>query len=150
MLTYLNELDKETANKVRAILEKQEEHVTNYATSLFVTVPPDITVEQAQSEYHLIAKHKDVVMYLYVVDDEGHLQGVIDIKELLAASEASHLRDFMIENVISLKPSSTLKEASELFNRYDFRAIPVTDDDHRIVGVVTYRDIMKLTHHFIE
>jgi magnesium transporter len=150
MLTYLNELDRETVNKVRSILEKQEEHVTNYATSLFVTVPPDITVEQAQSEYHLIAKHKDVVMYLYVVDDGSHLQGVVDIKELLAAADTSRLRDFMIENVISLKPSSTLKEASELFNRYDFRAIPVTDDDHRIVGVVTYRDIMKLTHHLIE
>jgi len=150
MLTYLDKLDKETANKVRSILEKQEEHVTNYATLLFVTVPADITVEQAQSEYHLIAKHKDVVMYLYVVDDVGHLQGVIDIKELLAAADTSRLKDFMIENVISLKPSSTLKEASELFNRYDFRAIPVTDDDHHIVGVVTYRDIMKLTHHFIE
>jgi CBS domain-containing protein/sporulation protein YlmC with PRC-barrel domain len=150
MLTYLDELDKETANKVRAILEKQEEHVTNYATSLFVTVPPDITAEQAQNEYHLIAKHKDVVMYLYVVDDAGHLQGVIDIKELLAAADTSRLRDFMIENVISLKPSSTLKEASDLFNRYEFRAIPVTDDENRIVGVVTYRDIMKLTHHFIE
>ncbi len=150
MLTYLNELDEEMALKVRSILEKQEEHVTNYATSLFVTVPPDITAEQAQSEYHLIAKHKDVVMYLYVVDESSHLQGVIDIKELLSAADTSRLRDFMIENVISLKPTSTLKEASELFNRYDFRAIPVTDNNHRIIGVVTYRDVMKLTHHFIE
>jgi magnesium transporter len=75
---------------------------------------------------------------------------VIDIKELLAAADTSLLKDLMIENVISLRPSSTLKEASDLFNRYDFRAIPVTDDDHRIVGVVTYRDVMKLTHHFIE
>ena len=89
-------------------------------------------------------------MYLYVVDDTSHLLGVIDIKELLAAADASCLGEFMVENVISLKPTSTLKDASELFNRYDFRAIPVTDDDHRIVGVVSYRDVMRLTHHFIE
>jgi len=75
---------------------------------------------------------------------------VIDIKELLAAVDSLHLKDFMIENVISLKPTSTLKDASDLFNRYDFRAIPVTDDDNRIIGVVTHRDVMRLTHHFIE
>ena len=150
IVTYLDELDEETATKVRSILEKQEEHVMNYTTSLFVTVPPDMTAEQAQNEYHHIAKHKDVVMYLYVVDETSHLLGVIDIKELLAAADAARLRDFMVENVISLKPYSTLKDASELFNRYDFRAIPVTDEDHHIIGVVTHRDVMKLTHHFIE
>jgi CBS domain-containing protein/sporulation protein YlmC with PRC-barrel domain len=150
MVTYLGELDKDTATKVRSIIEKQEEHVANYSTSLFVTVPPTMTAEQAQTEYHLIAKHKDVVMYLYVVDETNHLLGVIDIKELLAAVDSLHLKDFMIENVISLKPTSTLKDASDLFNRYDFRAIPVTDDDNRIIGVVTHRDVMRLTHHFIE
>lgn len=148
--TYLDKLDKDTATKVRSILEKQEEHVMNYTTSLFVTVPPDMTAEQAQSEYHHIAKRKDVVMYLYVVDEQSHLLGVIDIKELLAAADAAKLRDFMVENVISLRPESTLKEASELFNRYDFRALPVTDEERHIVGVVTYRDVMRLTHHFIE
>jgi Mg/Co/Ni transporter MgtE len=150
IITYLNELDKDTATKVRSILEKQEEHVINYTTSLFVAVPPDMTTEQAQNEYHHIAKNKDVVMYLYVVDDTSHLLGVVDIKELLAAIDTARLKDFMIEKPISLKPYSTLKDASELFDRYDFRAIPVTDEDNRIIGVVTHRDVMRLTHHFIE
>jgi CBS domain-containing protein len=150
IMTYLEVLDKDVAMKVRSILEKQEEHVMNYITSLFVAVPPDMTAEQAQNEYHHIAKNKDVVMYLYVVDDSNHLLGVIDIKELLAVADTALLKDFMVEGVISLKPYSTLKDASDLFNRYDFRAIPVTDADDRIVGVVTYRDVMKLTHHFFE
>ena len=55
MVILLNELDNGTATKVRSILEKQEEHVMNYTTSLFVTVPPNMTAEQAQNQYHLIA-----------------------------------------------------------------------------------------------
>jgi CBS-domain-containing membrane protein len=56
----------------------------------------------------------------------------------------------MVENVISLNTESTLKEASQSFARYDFRALPVTDEKNRIVGVIPYRDVMNLTHHFLE
>jgi CBS-domain-containing membrane protein len=56
----------------------------------------------------------------------------------------------MTENVISLEAGSTLKEASQEFERYSFRALPVTDDEKRLVGVIKYRDVMNLTHHFLE
>jgi len=55
-----------------------------------------------------------------------------------------------VDTVIGLTPDSTLKEASALFARYDFRAIPVLDDQDTILGVVPYRDVMNLTHHFLE
>jgi Mg/Co/Ni transporter MgtE len=89
-------------------------------------------------------------MYIYVVDDQDVLVGVIDLKELLQADDRALLKDIMIENVISLKTESTLKEASQSFARYDFRALPVTDEKNRLVGVIPYRDVMNLTHHFLE
>jgi CBS domain-containing protein len=55
----------------------------------------------------------------------------------------------MVENVISLDPDSTLKEAAELFTRYDYRALPITDEGDKILGVVTYRDVMGLKHRFV-
>ncbi|HVO78166.1 MAG TPA: CBS domain-containing protein [Methanomassiliicoccales archaeon] len=143
-------LNKETKGKVRSIMEKQEEHAINYATQHFVRITPDITVEQAQNQYHVMAKNQDIVMYLYIVDADGRLLGVIDIKELLAASDTALIKNVMVTNVISLRPESTLKEAYELFNRYEFRAIPIVDGEEKIVGVVTFRDVMRLTHHFIE
>ena len=96
------------------------------------------------------ARDKDVIMYIYVVDEQETLLGVIDLKELLKADDQMHLRDIMIENVITLSTDSTLKEASQQFARYDFRALPVTDEEHRLVGVIPYRDVMNLTHHFLE
>ena len=146
----LAELDQNDVKKIHAILGKQEETVINYTTSEYIRFPPETTAEQAMNQYASVAKGKDVIMYLYVIDPSEHLLGVIDIKELLQAEDNETLADIMVFDYISLSPDSTLKEAKEMFNRYDFRALPVTDDDNRIVGVVPYRDVMNLTHHFIE
>jgi CBS domain-containing protein/sporulation protein YlmC with PRC-barrel domain len=143
-------MNDENAVKIRSILEKQDENILNFTSWNFVSISPDETAEQARNEYQTIAKSKDVVMYLFVVDESDKLLGVLDIKELLKADDKTLLRDVMIRNVISLGLESTLRDASSMFARYDFRAIPVTDDEGRIVGVVPYRDIMKLTHHFVE
>jgi magnesium transporter len=103
-----------------------------------------------QNDYPRHARDKDVIMYVYVVDRDDILLGVIDLKELLQADDKALLKDIMVENVISLNTESTLKEASQSFARYDFRAIPVTDDTNRLMGVIPYRDVMNLTHHFVE
>lgn len=66
------------------------------------------------------------------------------------ADDETMLKDIMSISIISLKPESTLKEASAMFTRYSFRAIPVTDDSDKIDGVVLYRDATNLTHHFLE
>jgi magnesium transporter len=89
-------------------------------------------------------------MYIYVVDENEHLLGVIDLKELLQADDKAFLRDVMLENVISIPTGSTLKDAAQEFSRYGFRALPVVDDENRLFGVIPYRDVMNLTHHFIE
>ena len=127
-----------------------EEKAINYATSRFIKVSPDLTTDEVQNDYPRLAKGMMVVMYFYVVDENDKLLGVLDIKELLEAPDEALLKDVMVTNMIALHPESTLKEASELFARYDFRAIPITDENDRIIGVVPYRDVMRLTHHFVD
>jgi magnesium transporter len=146
----LDLLDQENKTKIQFILEQQDEHILNYATSDILKFYPDQTVEKVQDEYRLAAKGKDVIMYLYVVDPEDHLKGVIDIKELLQANDEALLKDVMVDNLIHLEPESTLKDASEMFTRYGFRAIPILDENQKILGVVTYRDVMNLKHRFLE
>jgi len=146
----LEALNKETAKKIQSILGKQEEKVIHYATQKILKFSPETTVEYVQNDYPRHARDKDVIMYIYVVDSQDTLLGVIDLKELLQADDRALLKDIMVENVISLNTESTLKEASQSFARYDFRAVPVTDEKNRIVGVIPYRDVMNLTHHFFE
>ncbi len=146
----LERLDPDNARKIRAILEHQEEHILDYATQEYVAFSPDKTAEQVQDEYRGAAKGKDVVMYLYVLDRAGRLLGVVDIKELLQADDKALLKDIMEGHVHTLDPDSTLKEALQMFMRYDYRAIPVTDDNDKMLGVVTYRDVVRLKHHYVE
>lgn len=143
-------LKPDAAKKVRAILARDEELVANFITKSFLKFPPEMTVATAKAEYQREAKGKAASMYLYIVAEDDRLLGVVDVKELLLASDEAQLKDIMTENIISLKRGGSLLEASELFERYGFRALPITGDDEKIIGVIPYRDVMELTHSFME
>ena len=91
----------------------------------------------------------DVVMYFYIVNETDKLLGVIDIKDGFRRSGYEGLMDLRIENVIRLPRDSTMKQATDMFLRYGFRALPVTDENDIILGVVTYRDVMNLKHRML-
>lgn len=69
---------------------------------------------------------------------------------VVQADERPGLQAVMVDNVITLDPGSTLREAAQMFARCNFRAIPVTDDDEKMLGVLMYRDVMGLKHRFVE
>ncbi len=146
----MNLMDEDNIEKIKSILGKQQEDIQNIITDKYLSVFPEGTVETAQNGYPKLAKDKDEIMYFYVIDKDGKLLGVIDLKELLKADDKALLKDIMVKNVLTLKKESTLGEASTMFSRYDFRALPVTDMDNKMIGVVRYRDVTKLTHHFLE
>jgi magnesium transporter len=146
----LDTMTPDKAKKVRSILEKSEENILDYTTTRFIMLAPEAVVGKVRDEYAHLARDKDVIMYLYIVDDSDILRGIVDIKELLQAEDEAALIDIMVYEMITLTTDSTLKDAAEEFTRYDFRALPVIDPDGKIIGVVPYRDIMKLRHHPVE
>lgn len=146
----LDAMNAESARKVQAIINRQEEKVLHFTTQKILKFPPETTVEYVQNDYPRHARDKDVIMYIHVVDENNHLLGIIDLRELLQADDKAFLRDIMIENVITLSTESTLKEAAKEFARYGFRSIPVVDEENRLIGVIPYRDVMNLTHQFVE
>ena len=142
-------IDQENAQKIQYMMDKHEENIINFSTSRFIKLPPRTQVSQVLLQFREIARDKDEIMYLYIVDEKETLVGVVDLKEVLQAKVDAKLEDIMTTSVISLNPENTLIEASEMFSRYGFRAIPVTDDHDGILGVVPYRDIMNLKHRFV-
>jgi len=149
ILVNISKSDKENAQKIEFIIEKHDEKIINFATSHYFKFSPQSKVKEALESFHNTAKYKDVIMYVYIVDEEEHLLGVVDIRELLQAAPEDVLESIMTTHIISLNPESTLIEASRTFIRYLFRAIPITDENNVILGVIPYRDIMNLNHRFI-
>jgi len=150
MRDILELLDSENAKKIQSILERHEEKILNFATSNFLKFAPELTVKQARRQYGRVASVSDVIMYLYIVDEQDKLLGVVDIRELIKANDDVQLKDIMGQIVASLNPESTLRQAVAMFSRYSFRAIPIVDDTDKILGVVSWRDMVTLKHHFLE
>ncbi len=150
ILRVLKTTNPEHARKIDAILGKQEERIGNYATSKILMVEQATSVAAAREQFNRTASDMAVVLYIYVVDAHGKLVGVMDLKEFLHGSLEQTMKDIMRDNVISLHPQSTLKEALELFSRYDFRAIPVINEEGILTGAIPYRDVMNLKHRFLE
>lgn len=119
------------------------------ATEHFICFPPETEIRRVFAQFRTVAKNADVVMYIYVIGTDKKLLGVIDVKELLRADPSERLADHMTTNVVTLTTESTIKEASKLFARYSFRAIPIVDEKDAIVGVIPYRDVMDLKHRYV-
>ncbi|MGO9005863.1 MAG: magnesium transporter MgtE N-terminal domain-containing protein [Beijerinckiaceae bacterium] len=149
MDAILERIDAADAAKIRALIEKHEERIVDFATAHCISFPPTATVGEVMVKYRDVAKNADVVMYIYVLDATGVLLGVIDIKELLQAESTDKLEDIMVTNVVSLDENSTVADASKLFARYSFRAIPIIGEGEVMKGAIPYRDIMQLEHRFV-
>jgi CBS domain-containing protein len=136
--------------KIQSILDQQEQSIINYCTNEILKFPPGANVDDIRDNFKEVAKNKDFITYLYIVDSRDLLEGVLDLKELLMADDEVKLKDIMSASVVCLTQESTMKDACEMFSRYGFSAIPVTDSNNKILGVLPYKDIVKLQRRFLD
>jgi magnesium transporter len=137
-------IDQDKSSKVEHLIGEHNEQILLYASSELIRLPATTTAAEVLARYRELATGKDVVRYVYVTDGAGALKGVVDIREIVAAEPGQTLADIMTEHVIALPKDATLREARILFERYDFRALPVTDESDQLLGAVSSRDVRAL------
>jgi magnesium transporter len=138
----LERIDPEEREKIHLLLEKHDDHILGFASSHYMTAPPEALVSDLINNFRDMAKDADVVMYIYVTSPTGTLIGVVDIKELLQAPISSRLGDIMVANVVTLGEEDTVATAIKLFNHYGFRALPIVGLSDVMMGVIPYRDVV--------
>lgn len=148
--TILKLMNPRWVKKIKSIMTRQERDIVNYSTMRIIKFPPDMTVTDARRSFYEAAKGKKVVMYLYITDATDKLLKIIDLKELLLARDTKLLKDIGVSTIVSLSPKSSFHTALKLFERYDYRAIPILDEEGKMLGVVPYRDLKNLKHRFLE
>lgn len=137
----LQMINKDSATKVQKLIGHHDENILLFATQKFMKMPESTKVNEVMTDFREIAQNMDVIMYVYVTDEQGTLKGVVDLRELVAAEPDQLLREIMVDNVISLSPEDTLSNAVDMFDRYSFRAIPITGAENKLLAVVSFRDI---------
>jgi magnesium transporter len=86
----------------------------------------------------------EMVFYLYVVDDRRHLVGVCSLRELLLADPTAQLSTIMSPSVTSVNTATDQEDVARLVARYDLLALPVVDDENKLVGIITVDDVIDI------
>jgi magnesium transporter len=138
----LNLMEAEDAQDVRKLLTYPEDSAGGIMTTEYVTVRPNLTAEEAISVLRETAHEAETIFYVYVTDDDGHLVGVLSLKDLVLAKPKTPVAEFMHHRVISASPSDSQEDVAQDIAKYNLLAVPVVDDERRMQGIVTADDAL--------
>jgi magnesium transporter len=141
LLRLVDEADRrDIANLVR--------YEVNTAGALMTTdyawLPANITVEEALERLRLQAPDKETIYYVYVVDEQRRLQGVVSLRDLILAPRRALIHDIMETKVVTVRDTDDQEKAAQEFREYDLLAMPVVDADNRLVGIITSDDVIDV------
>jgi magnesium transporter len=126
------------------LLKYPEDSAGGIMTTEYISLPADIPVEDAISRLREIAPEAETIYYVYVVDEEGHLIGVLSLRDLIASSDGTLLKSIMRRNVISVNAELDQEEVARVVSKYDLLAVPVVDDQERLLGIITVDDVIDV------
>lgn len=134
----------EDAKEVLPLLVHPDESAGGLMTSVEVVLHKDITVAQALQHLRTVGPDTESIYYLFVVDDEVRLVGVVSLRQLVIASPSARISDIMDTDIISVQAGVDQEEAARLMARYDLLALPVVDEENHLLGVITHDDLVDV------
>jgi CBS domain-containing protein/sporulation protein YlmC with PRC-barrel domain len=138
----INLMEKEEAEDVQELMEHEDNTAGGLMTTEFLAFPPDMTVEEAIKELRLEAPNVETIYYLYIVDQNEHVNGVVSLKNLILAMPQALLSDIMLTPVKTLPLDAEQKDVAEFVSKYNLLAAPVVDENGAIRGIVTVDDVV--------
>jgi magnesium transporter len=147
----ISRMETDAAEDVKAILSHEERSAGGVmSTTLFETRPNDLA-GAVLARLKESADDVDVFNQIYVLDGDRRLLGVLSLRELLRAPDATPLRALMTTDPVMVKPEASLDDVIEIFVKYGFRAVPVVDSGGVLLGAIRLINILhKLSGHFKE
>ncbi len=138
----LENIEKEEAEDIQELLSHEEDTAGGLMTNEFIAYPPETTVREAFEKFRKDAEEIETVYYLYVIDADEKLIGVISLRDLLLADLDKNLLDIMETKLKTIGPEADEKEVAEVISKYNLVAIPVVDKEGALLGIVTIDDII--------
>ena len=108
----------------------------------FVTASANDRVGDVLQVLRLSGRKNDEISYIYIVNEEKILAGVVDLRELVLANDDATMGTIMTTPVVSAEATDMREDIADLFDKYHYRMLPIVSED-RLVGVVYFNDIMK-------
>lgn len=136
-------MEPEEAQEVKELLRYPPDTAGGIMSPEFVAVKESMKAEQV---IELLRERADAesIYYVYVVDDNDTLKGVLNLRRLIASPPDTHVKDIMTHGVVFVFPEQDQEEVAQMFMRYDLLALPVVDHDYKLIGVITVDDVMDV------
>lgn len=140
----LSKMQKKESDNVEQLMSYGEDTAGSLMVTDFIALEEEVVARQVIEA--LQNKYLDVEMpfYIYVIDEYEKLVGVSSLRQLVVVHPDLPLKKFMAKDIVSVKTYTDREEVASLVSRYDYLAVPVVDDDNRIVGIVTVDDVIDI------
>ena len=139
----LNTVDQADRTLINQLLNYPDDSAGTLMTTEYVDIRETMTVAQAMAHIKETGIHKETIYTCYVTD-QRRLLGIVSAKELMTTADDVLIRDLMQTEIISVSTHTDKEEVAQLFTKYNFLALPVLDQDERLVGIVTFDDAMDV------
>jgi magnesium transporter len=140
----LPQLAQADRNNIRRLMSYPEGTAGSIMTTDYASLPEDISVGEALTQLRLQAPDRETIYYVYVLDDDRRLLGFVSLRKLILAKLETPLANIMDRDVISVRADEDQEDAARTLARYDFIAMPVVDDQNRLVGIITHDDVFDV------
>lgn len=139
----LRNTDAGTRKIINELLNYPKDSAGSIMTTEYVPLKKEMTVADAFDHIRRVGLDKETIYTCYVIENR-RLVGIVTVKELLTNAYESKIEDIMETNIISVFTHDDKEDVAKMFNKYDFLAIPVVDNEQRLVGIVTVDDAMDV------
>ena len=136
--------DKETRRDINNLLKYPEDSAGSIMTVEFVDLRAYMSVMDAIERIRKTGVDKETINICYVTDVQKHLLGIVTLREIILADAKESIKDLMNENIITVHTLDDQEEVAKQFQKYDFAAMPVVDNENRLVGIITVDDVMDI------
>ena len=137
-------LDKSTKLNIDRRLSYPEDSVGRQMSEEVAKISTGLTVKDALKELKLLHNNVEDLIYVYSVDKENRLTGVISFREIVFANEDDLIKNVMIQDPVFVNPSSDQEEAAGLIRQYQLLALPVIDKDNKLIGQITINSALDV------
>jgi len=134
----------EEPEEVRPLLVHADESAGGLMTSATITLHREMTAGEAIVHLRVIAPETETVYYLFVVDEEVRLVGVVSLRQIVVAPSSTRIEEIMDPDVVHVRADADQEEAARLMARYDLLALPVVDGEAHLLGLITHDDLVEV------
>jgi magnesium transporter len=144
MMEQRQMIEEEEAEDIEDLLAYDDETAGGLMTTDYVAVRDSMTAQEVIDYLRRLAPPDDTIYYLLVVDEGGHLVGVLSLRQLIIAPPSQKVSEFMIRDVARINVEASAEEVAQVIAKYDLLALPVVDETEKLLGVVTFDDALEV------